>query len=323
MPEITMGLGRYVIKRVLVAIPLIFGVLAVNFMIIHLAPGGPQAMYMDPRIPPEMRFRLLENLGLTDPLHVQFYKYLSSLVRGDLGVSFFQGVPVANLIAQRIPATLLLMGSGLGLAILIGIPLGVIAARRANGVSDRLISTLCLFGYAMPAFWMGLLLLMTFTQFYHLFPAGGMMTIGAPFSIQDVLWHLALPVMCLVLYSLAGITLFVRSSLLQVLRQDYITTARGKGLKERAVFYRHALRNSLLPVTTNIGVSLAYLLSGAVVVEAVFSWPGLGLLTFDAVLQRDYPVLLALFLVFSLMVIAVNLVMDIVYGLLDPRITYG
>jgi len=323
LPEITMGLGRYVIKRVLVAIPLIFGVLAVNFMIIHLAPGGPQAMYMDPRIPPEMRFRLLENLGLTDPLHVQFYKYLSSLVRGDLGVSFFQGVPVANLIAQRIPATLLLMGSGLGLAILIGIPLGVIAARRANGVSDRLISTLCLFGYAMPAFWMGLLLLMTFTQFYHLFPAGGMMTIGAPFSIQDVLWHLALPVMCLVLYSLAGITLFVRSSLLQVLRQDYITTARGKGLKERAVFYRHALRNSLLPVTTNIGVSLAYLLSGAVVVEAVFSWPGLGLLTFDAVLQRDYPVLLALFLVFSLMVIAVNLVMDIVYGLLDPRITYG
>jgi len=318
-----MGLGRYVVKRVLVAIPLIFGVLAVNFMIIHLAPGGPQAMYMDPRIPAEMRFKLLENLGLTDPLHVQFYKYLSSLVRGDLGVSFFQGTPVANLISQRIPATLLLMGAGLGLAILIGIPLGVVAARKANGVLDRLISMLCLFGYAMPAFWMGLLLLMTFTQFYHLFPAGGMTTIGSPFSIQDVLWHLALPVMCLVLYSLAGITLFVRSSLLQVLRQDYITTARGKGLKERAVFYRHALRNSLLPVTTNIGVSLAYLLSGAVVVEAVFSWPGLGLLTFDAVLQRDYPVLLALFLVFSLMVIAVNLVMDIVYGLLDPRITYG
>ncbi len=318
-----MGLGRYVVKRVLVAIPLILGVLAVNFMIIHLAPGGPQAMYMDPRIPAEMRFKLLENLGLTDPLHVQFYKYLSSLVRGDLGVSFFQGTPVANLISQRIPATLLLMGAGLGLAVLIGIPLGVVAARKANGVLDRLISMLCLFGYAMPAFWMGLLLLMTFTQFYHLFPAGGMTTIGSPFSIQDVLWHLALPVMCLVLYSLAGITLFVRSSLLQVLRQDYITTARGKGLKERAVFYRHALRNSLLPVTTNIGVSLAYLLSGAVVVEAVFSWPGLGLLTFDAVLQRDYPVLLALFLVFSLMVIAVNLVMDIVYGLLDPRITYG
>jgi peptide/nickel transport system permease protein len=149
-----------------------------------------------------------------------------------------------------------------------------------------------------------------------------MLTTSEGFSVQDLLWHLVLPALTLTIYSLAGITVFTRSSVLQVLKQDYITTARGKGLKENAVFYRHALRNGLLPLTTNIGISLAYLLSGAVVVETVFSWPGLGLLTYNAVLQRDYPVLLGLFIVFALLVISVNLIIDIIYGFLDPRITY-
>jgi peptide/nickel transport system permease protein len=317
-----MGLSNYIAKRVLVSIPLIVGVFIINFLLVHLAPGGPEAMYMDPRIPAEMRHQILEKLGLADPLHIQLYKYSVNILQGDLGISFFQGTSVTNLIVQRLPATLLLMGTGLFLSTLIGILLGVIAARRPGAI-DRGISLFCLFGYSMPAFWVGLLLLMTFTQYIHIFPSYGITTIGAEFSVIDLLSHLVLPVANLTLYSLAGPTLFTRSSMLEVLQQDYITTARGKGLRARAVLFRHALRNSLLPVATNIGISLAYLLSGAVVVEVVFSWPGLGLLTYDAVLQRDYPVLLGLFLVFSLMVVFVNLIMDVVYGLLDPRITYG
>jgi peptide/nickel transport system permease protein len=264
----------------------------------------------------------MENLGLNDPIQVQLYRYINNILHGDFGVSFFQGTPVINLILQRVPATILLMGTGLFFAIIIGIPLGILGARRPNSYLDKAISFFCIFGYSMPAFWLGLMLLMTFTQFIPIFPSFGMLTTSEGFSVQDLLWHLVLPALTLTIYSLAGITVFTRSSVLQVLKQDYITTARGKGLKENAVFYRHALRNGLLPLTTNIGISLAYLLSGAVVVETVFSWPGLGLLTYNAVLQRDYPVLLGLFIVFALLVISVNLIIDIIYGFLDPRITY-
>jgi peptide/nickel transport system permease protein len=266
----------------------------------------------------------MEQLGLDKPLHVQFIKYMEGLFKGDLGYSFMRGIPVIDILKRRVPNTILLGGLTVIVTVVIGIPLGIIAATRPFSIVDRLFTTISVAGHTIPNFWLGLILLLVFSFYLGLFPLGGMETIGTSgFNLIDFLRHLTLPLLTGVASQLNSIFLFVRSSMMEALKQDYITVAKGKGLDERTVFYKHALRNALLPVVSHIGLAIAFIFSGgSLVIETIFSWPGIGLLMWEALGNRDYPILLSLFLIFSIMIITVNIVMDVVYAAIDPRISY-
>jgi peptide/nickel transport system permease protein len=318
-----MGLPTYIAKRALVAIALIIVVGSLNFAILHLAPGGPETVFLNPRITPAAKALILKQFGLDKPIQDQYFLYLEGMVTGKWGLSYFYSESAFTVIASRIPATLLLMVPSLILTVVIGIVMGILSVRRPYSLLDRFLSSFAFFFYSMPVFWLGFILLTVFAVFVHVLPAGGMTSITATgFGIIDYLWHLILPVTALTLINIANFSLLVRSSMIEVLDQNYIMTARGKGLSERLVFYRHALRNGLLPTVTMLGLFVGSLLTGAILTETVFSWPGLGSLTFDSISRRDYPVVLALFFIFSILTIFSNLITDIVYGLLDPRITY-
>jgi peptide/nickel transport system permease protein len=318
-----LGLPAYIAKRVLVAVGLIVVVGTLNFAILHLAPGGPETVFLNPRITPAARALILKSYGLDRPIQEQYFLYLAGMVTGNWGLSYFYTEPAFNIIASRIPATLLLMGPSLILTVSIGLLMGILSVKRPYSLLDRLLSSTAFFLYSMPVFWLGFILLTVFAVFVHVLPAGGMTSITATgFNVLDYLWHLILPVTALTLINLANFSLLVRSSMLEVLDQNYIMTARGKGLSDRLVFYRHALRNGLLPTVTMLGLFVGSILTGAILTETVFSWPGLGSLTFDSISRRDYPIVLALFFMFSILTIFSNLITDIVYGVLDPRITY-
>lgn len=318
-----MGLGRYLLKRCVVAILLIFLVASLNFVIVHLTPGGPATIFLlNPHISAQGRQLILKQFGLDKPLYVQYEIYIVGMFTGNWGTSYFYNEPAFSVIAQRIPATLLLMVPSLLLTILIGVVFGVIGARKPFSFVDRLLSSLAFFFYAMPAFWLGFVLLTFFVLFLHVLPAGGMTSVTGGGSVTDILSHLLLPVVSLTLVNLANFSLLMRSSLMEVMDQNYITTAKGKGLSERLIFFRHAMRNAMLPTVTMTGLFVGFLLTGAILTESVFSWPGLGLLTFNSIETRDYPIILSLFFIFSIMIIAANLVTDVIYGFLDPRITF-
>jgi peptide/nickel transport system permease protein len=318
-----MGLASYVIKRALVAVGLILLVATINFVIVHLTPGGPTTVLLtNPRITTAQRAQILASYGLDKPLYTQYLLYVVGMFTGNWGISYFYLQPAYTVIAQRIGVTLLLMVPSLIVTVIIGVLLGIMSARRPFSILDRLASSTAFFFYAMPAFWLGFVLLTLFALDLRVLPAGGISSIGEGESITGLLSHLALPLVTLTLVNLANFSLLVRTSLMDVMDQNYIVTARGKGLTERLVFYRHALRNALLPTVTMTGLFVGFLLTGAILVESVFSWPGLGLLTFQSILSRDYPIMLSLFFIFSVMIIASNLVTDIVYGFLDPRVSY-
>ena len=318
-----MGLPAYVAKRALVAIALVLVVGTLNFAILHLAPGGPETIFLNPRITPAARALILKSYGLDKPIQEQYLLYLQGMVTGNWGVSYFYTESAFNVVASRIPATLLLMVPSLILTVLVGILMGILSVRRPYSFLDRFLSSFAFFFYSMPVFWLGFILLTFFAVTLSVLPAGGMISITTTgFDVVDYLRHLILPMTALTLINLASFSLLVRSSMLEVLDQNYIVTARGKGLSERLVFYRHALRNGLLPTVTMLGLFVGSILSGAILTETVFSWPGLGSLTFDSISRRDYPVVLALFFIFSILTILSNLITDIVYGILDPRITY-
>lgn len=265
--------------------------------------------------------------GLDQPLGTQLWIYLTSVLRGDLGYSLGYQQPVVLVILERIPATLLLMLSAIFLSTTAGVILGVEAARRENSVSDRAINTAALMGYSIPSFSMGHLLLIMFALHLGLFPAQNMFSAKHELTgvthLIDVLWHLVLPATTLAIVQFAQVMRLTRTQMLTVLRENFIVTARAKGLSERRVIYRHALRNAMIPIVTIIGSDFGTLLSGAVLVETVFAWPGLGRLLIDAVAMRDYPVLMGIFLLISISVAVANLFTDIIYSLLDPRINYA
>jgi peptide/nickel transport system permease protein len=318
-----LGLPAYVAKRALVAIALVLVVGTLNFAILHLAPGGPETIFLNPRITPTAKALILKSFGLDKPIQEQYLLYLEGMVTGNWGPSYFYTESAFNVVASRIPATLLLMLPSLILTVLVGILMGILSVRRPYSFVDRFLSSFAFFFYSMPVFWLGFILLTFFAVTLSVLPAGGMLSVTTTgFDVVDYLRHLILPMTALTLINLASFSLLVRSSMLEVLDQNYIVTARGKGLPERLVFYRHALRNGLLPTVTMLGLFVGSILTGAILTETVFSWPGLGSLTFDSITRRDYPVVLALFFIFSILTIASNLITDIVYGILDPRITY-
>ncbi|CAA9563315.1 MAG: Dipeptide transport system permease protein DppB [uncultured Thermomicrobiales bacterium] len=312
----------YALRRLLQAVVLLFIVSVVTFALIHAAPGGP-AVLANPDLGREQIARMSERMGLDDPLPVQYLRWLGNVVRGDFGVSYSTVEPVPDLIWSRLPNTLLLTGLALVIAIALAVPLGVLCAIRRNSMLDRLVAGFTFFGVSIPVFWLGIVLIVLFSVQLRLLPGGGISTLGEDFSLVDRLKHLVLPVSVLVVGNLAELTRYTRSGMISVLGEDYVRTARAKGIEERGVIVGHALRNALVPVVTVIGVLLPRAVSGAAITEAVFSWPGMGRLAVEAATTRDYPVVLATTLTVAVVVIFSSLVTDLVYGYLDPRIRLG
>jgi peptide/nickel transport system permease protein len=317
---VTSGLGRYVVRRSIHSVFLLLLISLIAFSIQRLAPGGPLQFLDDPRIGPEYRAQVLESFGLNEPMPVQYAKWLWNVVRLDFGYSFIDRRPVIEKIFERVPASLQLALASFLLGLL-GIPLGVYAAIHRGRWQDQTIRVLTVFGNAVPHWWLGLMMLILMASTLRILPLGGMQTVGDG-SLPDRLRHLALPALIGALGGWIGYSRYVRSEVLDVLGQDYIRTAYAKGLGGRVVFLGHALRNALLPLVTMFGGILTLLLSGSVLFETTFSWPGLGRMVYDAALQRDYPVLMALTVLSSALVIAGNLLADVAYGWADPRVRY-
>lgn len=312
--------------RIAQAVPAILAIAILNFLLLHLAPGDAADIIVasSGHGSPELVAELRRSYGLDRPLHVQFLVYVGRLLSLDLGTSLVLNRPVVELIGERLGATLILMLTAIGLAVLIGLVLGIIAALRHRGWVDAFVSVAALIVYATPQFWLGLMLIVFFSIALDLFPSGGMRTIGVELgplvSALDVARHLVLPATTLGLFYVAVYTRLMRTSMLDILTLDYIKTARAKGLSELRIAFTHAARNALLPVVTLMGVQVGHLLGGSILVETVFGWPGLGRLVLDALLQRDLVLLLGILFVSSSVVVLTNLAVDLVYGVLDPRL---
>jgi peptide/nickel transport system permease protein len=313
---------RYAARRLLMMIPILLGISVISFAIMYVAPGQPAVLDLDPSISPQDRARQIEALGLNEPIPVQYAKWLGNVLTGNLGTSFSRRIPVSEVILERLPNTLLLMISAALLAIVIAIPIGVLSARRPYTAVDYSVTFGAFLGLATPNFWLGLMLIMLFSVQLGWTPVGGVATLGADFSVLDRLRHLILPAVVLAAADTAALTRFTRSSMLDVLHQDYIRTARAKGLRERTVIYKHGLRNGLIPIVTIIGLMLPTFVGGAVIVESLFSWPGIGKLFIDSVFERDYPVIMGITMLGAVLTLVGNLVADLLYAALDPRIEY-
>ena len=318
---------RFLIRRVLQSVCLILILIVINFLLIHLAPGDPVHLLAGQSGDEKYYEFIRAKFGLDQSLTKQLWIYLASVVRGDLGYSLGYQQPVIAVIVARIPATLLLTMSAVVVSTVAGVTLGVEAARRENSLIDRSINAFALIGYSVPSFSVGHLLLIVFALRLGLFPTQNLSSatqeLGGVAYGLDVLSHLVLPVTTLAIVYVAQIMRLTRTSILNVLGEHFIIAARAKGLSEARVLYGHALRNALLPIVTVVGHDFGMLLSGAVLVETVFAWPGLGRLMLDALAMRDYPVLMGLFLMISISVILVNFLVDMTYSALDPRIRYG
>ncbi|MBD2012887.1 ABC transporter permease [Microcoleus sp. FACHB-53] len=335
-------MGRYILKRLLNLIPVLLGITLLVFVLLHLIPGDPAQILAGTRATPEIVEGIREQLGLNKPLPVQYILFLGNLLRFNLGNSIMSGASIIQEIAIRWPATFELSVAAMFIALILGIPAGVLAAVRKNSAIDNLTMSGSLVGVSMPVFWLGLLLIYLFAVNWQWLPPGlrisqevassfkpltGFYVLDALLqlnwnALKDVLAHLVLPALTLSTIPLAIIARITRSAMLEVLSQDYIRTARAKGVLERWVIFKHALKNALLPVVTIIGLQFGTLLSGAILTETIFSWPGIGFWIYDGILNRDYPVVQGGVIFVSISFVLINLLVDISYAFLDPRIQY-
>jgi peptide/nickel transport system permease protein len=315
-------LATYLLRRLIHSLVVLVLISVATFLIVHLSPGGPEVLFTGD-LPPSERQYIIRNLGLDQPLHVQFSRWFGAVIRGDFGRSFNQQRAVLDLILERLPASLLLASVSLILAVVLGVPLGVIAARRPNSWLDYSATGVSVLGVSIPSFWLGIILILLFSVRWRVLPSSGMATVGAPVSIVDLLRHLIMPAFVLSLVYLAQIASYTRASLLDVLGREYVRTARAKGVGEGRVLIRHALRNGLIPIVTVIGLLIPRLVGGAAITETIFSWPGMGRLAVEAAFKRDYPVVMGITVIFAVAVIASSLLVDVVYGLVDPRVKIG
>ena len=320
----------YALRRIVQAVPILFILSILLFFMVRAAPGGPlAAAERNPNIT-KAQIELLKNkLGLNQPLPIQYVKWMGNLLQGDLGDSIKFRRPVREMIGERIPNTLLLVGISFLVTLLIALPVGILSARKPYSTFDSLATTLTFVGQSVPVYWLGLGLILLFyvgiknpLSGQPLFPAGGMHTIGAPPSLGDFAWHLVLPVVALSAGWSAWYSRFLRSSMLDVLHEDYIRSARAKGLRATVVFYKHALSNAVLPLITMAALDLPSLFAGALFVETIFAWPGMGRLFWDAARGRDYPVLLGVVMLDAVIILAANIIADLLYGWFDPRVKY-
>lgn len=333
-------MGQYAIKRFLTIVPVLIGVSLIVFGFIHLIPGDPAVTMLGERATPERVAEIRTQLGLDRPLYVQYLIYVGKILQGDLGNSILRGDPVLHDLARRFPATVELALSAITLAVLIGVPMGIVAAVWRNSVFDALSRLVALTGVSMPIFWLGLMLAWIFGVVLGLLPTGFRMNTsivippvtnlylvdsllaGDGEAFVASLRHLVLPALALCTIPMAVIARMTRASLLEILSQDYIRTAESKGLPQRAVILRHAMRNALLPVMTVTGLQTGRLLAGAILTETIFSWPGIGLWIFEAIQARDYPIVQGATLFIATIFVAVNLITDLLYAVVDPRIRY-
>ncbi|MEQ8651427.1 MAG: ABC transporter permease [Kiloniellales bacterium] len=322
-----MAIAGYILARVFKAILVLIAIAVLNFVLIHAAPGDPAAVMAGEAGAADEIFlqQLKEKFGLDQPYHVQLWNYLAGVLQLDLGFSYRQEMPVAQLIMDRLPATLLLTGTAFVVSILLGVMLGALAAVRVGRWADSAITTLALLFYATPLFWIALMAILLFSVQLEWLPAYGIETIGANYTgwaqAMDVAQHLVLPAATLGLFFMAVYARMTRASMLETAGQDFVKTAKAKGLGEGPILRRHILRNAILPVVTLAGLQAGQIVGGAILTETVFAWPGIGRLMFDALLQRDYNLLLGVFLVSSALVLFFNLVTDLLYLVVDPRIT--
>jgi len=312
----------YVVRRLLMLLPLLIGLSLVMFLLLHLAPGDPATASLPPSAlsNPQFLEQARQNMGFDKPVIVQYGYWLRNLATGDLGTAYgFNRQPVLDLIGQRIWGTLQLQGAALLVSLLIAIPVGIISATRQYSLWDNLVTVGSFIGLALPAFWLALLLQVWLGVRLDIFPIISTGQADKPWSER---WeYFVLPIIVLALPNIAYFARFMRSSMLETINQDYVTTARAKGLSNRSVLYGHALRNALLPMVTVIGLQLPQILGGAVIIEQIFAWPGVGLLAFDAISKRDYPVILGVTMVVGAGIMVVSVLVDIVYVLLDPRVS--
>lgn len=317
---------RYLARRLVQAVPIVLGIVLLNFLLLQLAPGDAADVLAGEAgsATPEYMERLRERFGLNQPLYVQLLLYMKNVLALDLGYSFRNNMPVLALILDRLWPTVLLMGTTLVVSITSGVLLGLVAATNVRSWRDTVISILAVIAYATPLFWIGLMLIVIFSIKLNWLPASGMETVAAFYEgwdrVVDIARHLVLPALTLSLFYMALYARLMRANVLEQRGMDYVTTAEAKGLTDRQITFRHILRNALLPVVTMAGIQVGSLLGGSVVVESVFGWPGLGLLAFQSLFARDYNLLLGIFFLSACLVIVVNLVVDLVYILLDPRI---
>ena len=322
-----MSISNYVLRRLIHTLPLILCVIIFNFLLIHLAPGDPiQSLVGEFPAPEAYVAQMRKAFGLDQPLPVQLLLYVRNVLKGDLGFSFYYKQPVLTVILDRVPATLLLMAPAIVFSAFVGVLFGILSSRKPYSLSDNAISTFSLFGYCVPAFWLGQMLMVIFSINLGWLPSQGLRTLGTDMegipAFLDRISHLLLPVAALAIRHVAVNTRMMRSSMLEVSHEDYVTVARAKGLGEKEVIVRHMLPNALLPVVTIIGVDVGFLFTGSVLVETVFGWPGIGRLMYESIVKRDYPVLMGNFLITTVLVVVVNLAVDLIYVWLDPRVKY-
>lgn len=314
----------YILRRILQAIPVLFGISVLLFFLMHAIPGGPLAMYdHEPGMTKQLLHQLEANFGLNKPLWAQYFIWLGGALQGNFGYSYSYGLPALEMVVQRLPATLELMLSSFIIAVILSLVIGIVSALRQYSIWDYALTILSYFGVAMPTFWLGLMVLVLFSVNLHWFPAGGMSSPGQPASLGNDVWHAVLPVSILAIYLIAHESRYVRSSMLEVLGADYIRTARAKGLHRNVITWKHALKNALLPVVTVMVMDGAYLFGGALVTETIFSWPGMGRLFIQAITQDDYPVIMCEISLLSVIIVLANIVSDVLYAVLDPRIEYN
>lgn len=318
-------MSQYLIRRLLVAIPSLLGISVIIFTVLALAPGDPfEELATNPAIPPEVRANLRASLGMDDPVHERYFAWLTSMLRGEWGYSFVSRIPVADLILQRLPTTILVIGLSQIVALCIALPVGIYAATRPYSIFDQIANTLAFIGFSLPTFFTGLLFILFFSIYLEWFP----FVYRTDLEATGLAWWWAqfrqtiMPVMVLGLFQGAAWTRFVRSAVLDVIRLDHVTTARAKGIPERAVTMRHVVRNALIPVVTLVALQMPAVFGGAIVTEQIFRVPGIGSLLISAILANDTPVIMAVTFVTSALVILFNLLADIAYGWLDPRISY-
>jgi peptide/nickel transport system permease protein len=315
---------RLLMRRVLLAVPLVFAVVALTFFLIRLAPGDPAQILAGDAPTPAFLAQIRAEYGLDKPVWTQFLAFLGKALAGDFGISLYAQRPVFSVILERFPATVIMTGTAMIVASVVGILVGVASAKRAGSRADAAITAASLLGYSMPGFWVGQLLVLLFAVWLDWFPASGMVAARATYTgwryVEDVAWHMVLPVTTLSVFLLTLIARFTRAAMIDALDQDYVLVAEAKGASRNRVLWHHAFRNACVTTVTVIGLEFGAVLAGAVVVEIVFGWPGLGRLFYDAIYRRDFPLLTGAFMFSSMIVIVVNMVSDVVCALLDPRI---
>ena len=313
---------KYIVKRILGLLPLLLLISMLSYLIIQAAPGSPIDNYVKPTMTEEEVEAVKEEYGLDGSVLEQYWRWLTHVLRGDLGKSITKSRPVTELIAERLPATIMLMGTSLLIAICVSIPLGLWAGLHKNKTADKVISIMTYLGISVPPFWTAMIMILVFAVKLHWFPTGGMRSLGVD-STADLLWHMVMPAIVLSFNNMAVFTKYIRSNTISQLEEDYVITAISKGTNKRKILFKHVLKNCLLPIITLVGINLAGLVCGSFIIENLFAWPGIGRLCMEAVGNRDYPVIMGYTMFSCLILVCGNVLADILYAVADPRIRQG